>query len=236
MKTKWMIFFGFAVLCSAIFGETGSGSAVALSDFRDYLLEVSSNHGETTPAPGLYTNAYRATISCSAEPVTSDDWLFMGWSGDATSDYTQTNVIVVMNQLTKSVAATFSDDADGDGLLNTTEWTVGGNPRLSDTDSDGFDDAFEFSQHMPLTNDNSAIATYMESHSATFGLYSSSSIHDLDMGHLMVSVDTGTVEMELQLQQTDDLASGVWTNAGSSVTWSMPVTNDAAYFRVHSAQ
>lgn len=62
----------------------------------------------------------------------------------------------------KAVAATFSDDADGGGLTNTEEAALGSNPWKADTDDDGFDDAFEIAHGLSPTNDNSAIASYVE--------------------------------------------------------------------------
>lgn len=46
----------------------------------------------------------------------------------------------------------------------------------------------------------------------TFRLYTSNSIMDLSMGQLMIQATGGTVRLDLQLEQTDDLSSGEWSN------------------------
>ncbi len=51
----------------------------------------------------------------------------MGWSGDASGDYSQEGIIVPMVRPV-SVIATFSDDVDDDGLLNTNETALGTDP------------------------------------------------------------------------------------------------------------
>lgn len=127
--------------------------AVGSLDTRDYTLTVSADHGNPSPAVGIHSNyCWYSSVTCSVETVTGDGWLFMGWLGDATTDYSQTNVTVQMDALTKSVTALFSDDADGDGLKNTNEWAVGSNPRMADTDGDHFGDAFEVAKGWNPTN------------------------------------------------------------------------------------
>jgi hypothetical protein len=87
----------------------------------------------------------------------SNGWLFMGWSGDASGDYTQESIIVPMVR-PLSNTATFSDDADSDGLLNTNEMALGTDPRKADSDSDGMSDARELIAGTSPTNQNSILS------------------------------------------------------------------------------
>jgi len=126
-------------------------------DARDYTLTVESDHG--TPAPSIGTHSdycWQSSVTCSVEAVASDGWMFMGWSGDVSTDYTQTNSVVLMNALFKSVTANFSDDADNDGLLNTNELAIGTNPRKEDSDGDGMSDPNELIAGTSPTNSASS--------------------------------------------------------------------------------
>jgi hypothetical protein len=66
--------------------------------------------------------------------------------------------VVVMDALSKNVAATFSDDADSDGLLNTDETALGTNPRSKDSDADGMDDSPELIAGTSPTNSASILS------------------------------------------------------------------------------
>lgn len=139
-------------------GMAAGATAIANLDSRDYTLNVASERGVTVPGVGTYSNyCWRSVVTCSVESVTSDGWMFMGWSGDAVSDYTQTNVVVVMDALSKMTTALFSEDADGDGLLNTNETALGTNPRNSDSDDDGMTDPNELVAGTSPTNQQSVL-------------------------------------------------------------------------------
>jgi len=155
-------------------------------------------------------------------------WLFMGWSGAASG----TNEAFVMMIEPKSITATFSDDADGDGLSNTEEATYGSDPWKSDTDGDGFDDGFEVQKGLSPTNDDSDVATYIQNHDSTFGLYPSNVVLDVAVGQILLETASGNANLNLQLEQSEDLQS--WTNAGNAVEWVLPVGSEKKFFRVRS--
>ncbi len=81
----------------------------------------------------------------------------MGWSGDAVGDFSEESIIVPMVRPV-SVTATFSDDADNDGLLNTNEAALGTDPRKKDCDVDGLDDPDELIAGTSPTNSLSVLA------------------------------------------------------------------------------
>jgi len=224
---KWMLCFILMWITGICLGATGSGSATADIDTRDYILIVDSERGSPAPSTGSHAYAWHKTLTCSVQTQVSEGgkdydcigwtgtgsisssgsgsntgpimlvdvsssiiwnwvdtateywlditvvgsgnlnvadgwqptgthlalaatpnagWLFMGWSGDLTGDYAQTNTSLLMND-NKSITATFSNDADGDGLLNTQENSLGTDPRDSDSDDDGLFDSFEVYIH-----------------------------------------------------------------------------------------
>lgn len=137
--------YGFRTICKVSaatdIGTTTQTSAAVACDTRDYTLEVVAAHGAPTPAAGVHsTYCWQSSVTCSVENVASDGWMFMGWTGDAVTDYTQTSTTVLMDTTNKTVEAAFSDDADGDGLLNTDEITLATDPRNPDTDGDRMSD------------------------------------------------------------------------------------------------
>ena len=109
----------------------------------EYSLAVTVvGGGSVSAANGSY--AAGTELSLTATPNTG--WLFMGWSGDLIGGYTQTNISLLMNA-DKEITATFSNDADSDGLPNTEELLLGTDPRDNDSDDDGLLDAFEVYIH-----------------------------------------------------------------------------------------
>jgi hypothetical protein len=192
----------------------------------NYWLDITvSGSGSVDVAEGFFSKDSEQTLT-----VTPDSgWLFMGWHGDASG----TNDVPVIMSEPKAVLAVFSDDADGDGLLNSNETAIGSNPWKTDTDDDGFDDAFEVAQGLSPTNSNSALVSYIASHDGTFGLYPSNALLDVAVGQIAFATVGGNAYLNLQLEQSDDLV--IWTNAGEAVEWTMPVDGDKKFLRVRSA-
>jgi hypothetical protein len=155
---KWMLA-GLLFTAGASFCFGWVGVVTLDLDTRDYTLNIASERGATVPVVGTYSNyCWQSVVTCSVESVTADGWMFMGWSGDAVSDYTQTNVVTVMDTLSKTTTALFSEDADGDGLLNTNETQLGTNPRNTDSDSDGVNDPNELVAGTSPTNSASVLS------------------------------------------------------------------------------
>lgn len=191
----------------------------------NYWLDVSvSGSGTVSRAAGYYAAGSVQDLVATPEP----GWIFMGWSGDAFG----TNAASLTMNAPKTVTAIFSNDADGDGLTNTEEAGIGSNPWKSDTDDDGFDDAFEVAQGLSPTNDNSAIAAYIANRDATFGLYPSNVVLDVAVGQIALGIDGSNTVLSLQLIKSD--GGSVWTNAGGIVDWNQPTGGNKKYFRVRS--
>lgn len=152
-------------------GGTTNTGGITLTDLvssivwnwnTNYWIEtVTSGEGQVTGGNRWVEKG--SNVALSANP--DSGWLFMGWSGDASGDYTATNIIVPMVRPV-SVIATFSDDADGDGLLNTTEATLGTNPRNRDSDDDGMDDPNELVAGTSPTNSASVLAVALSTGSS----------------------------------------------------------------------
>jgi len=132
-------------------------------------------------------------------------------------------------------------DTDGDGLSDGEEvYTWGTDPLNTDSDGDGRADSNEVAIGFHPAYDEEYAVTYGESkvtgNPGAYDLYTSNTIMDLDMGLLMLQMSNGTLYLDLQLKRTDNLGSGVWSNAGDAVHWEQPASADKAYFRVHGRE
>ena len=76
----------------------------------------------------------------------------------------------------------------------------------------------------------------MTNNPALYSLYTSGSIHDLDMGYLMLQVSSGSLHLWLQLEQCTNLTEGVWVPAGDAVEWQIPAVPSKAFFRVRGEE
>ena len=70
------------------------------------------------------------------------------------------------------------------------------------------------------------------SNPAAYGLYTSNSIIDLSMGYMMIRTSNDTLRLNLQLLRTEDLTSGIWSNAGEAVEWIQPAADGKSFYRV----
>lgn len=145
---------------------------------------------------------------------------------------------------------TITDDLDGnprpvDGNVDGTNTHDMGayeyTPALVDSDYDGRNDLMEMSDPRldPLYDENGAISygesigeSNVTSNPIAYNLYTSNSIMDLNMGYMMISATGSTVRLDLQLEETTDLSSGVWSNAGDAVEWTRPAPDGKMFYRV----
>ena len=220
------------IMLSALIAEAnvGTASVVALADSREYTLAIAAEHGIPDPPVGLHAYAWKASVTCSVEEVAADGWMFMGWIGDVITDYTLTNIVVLLDTLAVSVEASFSEDADGDGLLNTNEFVIGSNPRDEDTDADGFDDAWEVVNNSNPVESQSMYTDYIRENGKAFGLFDSNAVLEVAVGAMKLVVSNGMVYPCIQLQQSDSQAS--WHDAGAMIEWVPFDMTDQKYYRV----
>ncbi|MBN2703776.1 MAG: hypothetical protein JXR23_06140, partial [Pontiellaceae bacterium] len=176
----------------------------------NYWMEAETS-GQGQVVGGDAWVAKDSEVGLTAVPDTG--WLFMGWSGDAAG----TNNVTLLMDAPKSVTATFSDDADGDGLTNTEEESVGSNPWSTDTDGDGFNDKLEVDHSWNPTVSDAWAVDYIRDNAAEFNLSTSNSVIDIAVGQMLLETVDGMATMYLQLEQSGDLES--WTNAGEAVIW-----------------
>ena len=153
----------------------------------------------------------------------------MGWSGDAFG----TNEAFMMMTEPRAVMATFSDDADGDGLSNNKETTLGSDPWNSDTDGDGFDDKLEVDNGGSPTVSDQWRVDYIHNNGGDFDLYPSNVVLNVEIGQILLKTDGGIATLNLQLKESDDLVS--WTNSGLPQVWSEDIGSEKKFFRVRSS-
>jgi hypothetical protein len=129
-------------------------------------------------------------------------------------------------------------DYDDDGLTDAEEIKLGSDLNNDDTDGDGRTDGDEVAMDFsPIYNEGAAIAqgeANVTSDPASYSLYTADSVQDLNMGAMMVQASGNMMQLNLQIEQTDNLASNIWNNAGEPVEWKLPVSNNVAFFRVHA--
>jgi uncharacterized repeat protein (TIGR02543 family) len=86
-------------------GATGSSSAAADIDSRDYTLEVRSAHGNSIPAVGTHNYVWRTAVTPSVE-VTVGGYTCTGWIGTGSipaSGATNTTGEIVLNEVASSI-------------------------------------------------------------------------------------------------------------------------------------
>ncbi|MDA3924208.1 MAG: hypothetical protein PF904_05870 [Kiritimatiellae bacterium] len=160
-------------------------------------------------------------------------WLFTGWSGAASGDRSTSNFNFTATA-PGNLHATFSDDADDDGLKNTNEWAIGTSAWLADSDNDKFSDKLEFDNGgNPTVSDNWRLS-HIQDNPDDFGLYTSNAVLNVALGEVLIGVNDLTAELRLQLEESDDL--NTWTNSGPAEVWTRSVDSDKKFFRVRSSK
>ncbi|MDF7825842.1 hypothetical protein P4B35_17565 [Pontiellaceae bacterium B12227] len=191
----------------------------------NYWLDINvTGNGSVNVTDGFYTKGSNQILTVTP----AAGWLFMGWSGDASG----TNDATVIMDAPKTVMATFSDDADGDGLTNNEEAAAGSNPWKSDTDGDGFNDKLEVDHNWNPTVSDQWAVDHIANNGSTFGLYPSNVVLDVAVGQMIIETDGINATLSLQLEESEDLIT--WSNAGPAEVWSWPVDSEKKFFRVRS--
>jgi len=113
-------------------------------------------------------------------------------------------------------------------------------PAATDCDGDGRSDADEVALgHLPLYDESHIIAhgeSNVTANPTAYDLFTSNSILDLNMGAMMVRTSNGWLRLRLQLERTEDLTGGAWSNAGDAVEWEEPAGDGNAFYRVRGME
>ena len=192
----------------------------------NFWIDVTiSGSGTLSHADGFY----QANSDQNLIATPDSGWLFMGWGGDASGTNLSTDLTL---SSPIAVTATFSDDADDDGLTNTEEVGLGTNPRNADSDGDKFPDKFEVDNGLPPNSNNTAVVNFIRNNGNDFDLYPSNAVLDVAIGQILIETDGVNATMQLQLEKSDDMES--WTDAGDAVIWQIPIDGSKQFFRVRS--
>ncbi|MBN2684834.1 MAG: hypothetical protein JXR40_06105 [Pontiellaceae bacterium] len=124
-------------------------------------------------------------------------------------------------------------DTDGDSLAAWEEYVAGTCPTDPNTDGDQFTDGVEWKSGADPTVDDSVVYAAILSNSAAFDLYSSDAVSGIGVGHLLLSTENGSAQLNLQLQQSQDLQE--WSDVGSPVEWRLPMENNVLFYRVQAS-
>ena len=139
--------------------------------------------------------------------MADEGWLFTGWSGSITRGYAESNTVITIDSDTV-ITATFSEDADNDGLSNIQEAEVGTNPRYSES-------------LIELYNLVSNKVTMAEAQAA---------MRDLRVGSQTFDVSNGTATIRMYVDESSDLTSS-WTNTQHVLEVDIPADQDTMFYR-----
>jgi hypothetical protein len=166
-------------------------------------------------------------LGATADP----DWLFIGWSGDVVGDYTTASTNIVVYGI-MGITATFSEDADGDGLLNTNEYALGTDPRNSDSDGDflsDYDEVYTYPSS-PTNSDMDDDGLLDGEEILTYG--SDPNIFDTDRDGFGDGFEVDTGFSPVSSNSTPDTHSSILTavefrfNAASGFSYRVEATTD----------
>ena len=194
-------------------------------------LATASAQGLGSVAPtSLWVNA-GATQTFSATPETY--YQFNGWTGSVVSATNQLSTIVTQSMaLTGVFVPSLTPQGTPHHWLAQHGWTNEFEAAaLADPDGDGLATWQEYllQDQISPTNGGETIAD--------LGLYTSDSIMDLSMGHLMLQVTSNQqMRLQLQLEQNEDLSSESWTNAAPAVEWLQDAPTNKQFYRVRGTR
>ena len=158
-----------------------------------------------------YSGNYNGNTNLNLIATPNTGWLFTGWSGDITGDYTESNKTIIINE-NMNITANFSDDVDEDGFKNTVENYYGLNPRYTESAAEVFGIISNLMTTMLSTND----ALEM--------------IKDLRVGSQTFGVSNGNAKIRMFLDESSDLTS-TWSNTQHVLELDIPANADTKFYR-----
>ena len=219
------------------------------------LFAAASMHGSIIPSGVIRTNqgadvsfvmhpdAYYQVLNVltnggSAGPVTNFTWHDISAPGTVTVSFAATLAVhgtphwwLAQWGWTNNFDAVESLDQDGDSLFTWQEYPPNTCPTNANTDGDQYDDGVEVSSGADPLQDDSQTYGAMQTHPASFNLYTSNSVLDLSYGEMMVQMVSNNIQVRLTMQSTDMLDGDGWTNVGPAVEWECPADLNKSFFR-----
>ncbi len=198
-----------------------------------YTLNILSSTGGTTEPSGMKNYSDGASTSILASAISG--YLFDSWSGNIASSSNPLNLTMHSNITVTANFAQDSTDPDNDGLSNYEEAVVhGSNPLLPDTSGDGILDGEAVDAGANPLIDHSNILQIVQNRPGGFDLYSDDTIHDLNVGKLMIQpAGSGRFSIRYTVEESTNLQT--WT---VYETFEREFTNATpkAYIRVHGRE
>ena len=124
-------------------------------------------------------------------------------------------------------------------------YTTLSNPLLSDSDDDGFPDGFEVDNgYSPISNQHQVLLDYIAANGASFGLYTTNVIQDLNVDTPLLQLDTnGQFKVTIGIQTSTNLPDFVTfpmtegetlINGEGALEFRFSPSNDAEFYRLRS--
>ena len=204
------------------------------SSYPVWNVNISVNgDGDITPLSGTYKRGTNITFTATE----GTGYLFTGWYGDLLLDPVNmslsTNILISTNL---NIVVAFSDDADGDGLTNTEENTLGSNPWLLDSDGDGIDDPTEVGMtnmvftFNPTLNSQDEIDRFRDMLENIPGM-NENSMMDLRGGDIELSINDNIATIRIPLQASTDGGNN-WIDTTNVIETTYSATNSSGFFEM----
>ena len=181
----------------------GGKIAVFSSNPNFELVTTVNGSGNVYPPTGLYAPGTNIILSAIAD----EGWLFTGWSGSITdTDYNNTNKTITLMSYTSAIA-NFSNDADGDQILNSQENNIGTDPRVATTSVEVYN---AMSNRLSLVQAQEVM-------------------QDLRIGSKTFTIIDGSAAINMNIDKSGNLID--WTNTSYTIEGDIPADENKMFFR-----
>ena len=177
--------------------------AVFSSNPNFELVTTVNGNGNVYPPTGLYTPGTNIILTA----IPDEGWLFTGWSGSISdTDYNNTNKTITLMSYTSAIA-NFSNDADGDQILNAQENNIGTDPRVV----------------------TSSVEVYNAMSNRLSLVQAQEVMQDLRVGSKTFTIVDGTAAINMNIDKSGDLID--WTNTSYTIEGDIPADENKLFFR-----